>query len=111
MNIEKFLADNKLRKGDLADYLGVVRSNVTTYIKTGRIPEKQAEILRSNDRGWDCSALNDEAQETKEEAPKNEDSMLRSELDLLRQIVNNQSAIIARYETIMKVVLGLDEND
>lgn len=101
MNFAKFLKDNGLRKSEVAEYLGVVPSNVTAYIKTGNVPAKNLEILRSNAKGWDLSALDEDAPENENEVARGEVELLRSELELLRQIVNNQSAVIARYEAII----------
>lgn len=106
---EQFLKDNNLKKGEVATYLEIAPSNITDYCKGGRIPDAQMEKLIRNNRKWDVTALLTPTS-AKDSMPKvtNADAMIQflyGEVEMLRQMLNNQSAIIAGYEAMIKAFI------
>lgn len=99
-NFERFLQDNKLKKQDVAEFLGKSASSMTYYCKEGNEPNEA--IVEKLAQKWDVSALR--SINTKKAIKEDTIQFYINEVALLRQIVENQSAIIARYESLMKVV-------
>ena len=53
-----FIANNQIKKKDLADYLGVSAAFITQLCQGLRgLPSDKLALLKRNDRGWDTSAL------------------------------------------------------
>ena len=56
-NFEKFLKDNKIRKQDIAVFLGVSKAFITQLSQgTRKLPEDKYSLIKANE-AWDCSAL------------------------------------------------------
>ena len=56
-NFEKFLNDNKIRKQDIAVFLGVSKAFITQLSQgTRKLPEDKYSLIKANE-AWDCSAL------------------------------------------------------
>ena len=56
-NFEKFLKDNKIRKQDIAVFLGVSKAFITQLSQgTRKLPEEKYSLIKANE-AWDCSAL------------------------------------------------------
>ena len=56
-NFEKFLKDNKIRKQDIAEFLGVSKAFITQLSQgTRKLPRDKYDSIKAN-KAWDCSAL------------------------------------------------------
>lgn len=54
----KFLTTNRLKKGDIADYLGVSRAFITQLSSGQRkLPDDKLALIKANAHGWDVSML------------------------------------------------------
>ena len=110
MDIEGFLAANKIKKKTLAEYLGISAAGVTSILRNGKMADDKLARLLNNDRGWDTSSLL-LAAPSKRDLLESEIEFLRGEIQALRKIVNNQSAIISRYEAIIQAVYKIKGED
>lgn len=109
---ETFLKDNKIKKIEIAQYLGIVPSNITKYCQGEPVPDCNLAKIKANKNGWDCSALTRPQPKKEKDKDRNDEAtieMLRYELETLRQVINNQSMIIARYESIISSMTGKND--
>lgn len=79
-DFEAFIKANNLLKKDIAEYLDVSNAFVTQLCSGARaLPSQKFALIKSNNRGWDISMLQEENSETSKE--KSIDSVYRELLD------------------------------
>lgn len=79
-DFEAFIKANNLLKKDIAEYLDVSNAFVTQLCSGARtLPSQKFALIKSNNRGWDISMLQEENSETSKE--KSVDSVYRELLD------------------------------
>lgn len=109
MNIEQFLADNRLRKTELASYLGIVPSSISAFIAKGELPDKHLPRILSNPYGWDVSALLDGSAPAQAENPLAlAIETLQNECEALRGVIARQDEIIARFDAFLRLYMEKD---
>lgn len=128
MDIKEFLYRNKLKQVELADYLGVTEASISKLVKGVSRPSKEnLRKILENPNGWDVSMLTGEgsiiagnnnggdavvnigARGTSKGASERvaaleaENEMLRTQVDLLRELSKSKDEQI-------KLLKGLQKN-
>lgn len=105
---EKFLTINKIKKKDIAAYLGILPTNITVYCKEGSVlPDKHIKRIKENRYGWDTTPLDEEPEVTPRAYAMRmdelvaENKLLRTENKSLNELVARLSAVITSYETLI----------
>lgn len=101
----KFLLVNKLKRKDVASFLGVSGAFITQISSGDRpLPEEKLALIKANAYGWDFSML------TQQESSHQEDAIAEKGLvDYLERKVENQDALIRElYQKIGMLEAKLD---
>lgn len=107
---EKFLTLNRIKKKDIADYLGICSSNIAVYCghNARMLPQKHVTKIKNNTNGWNCAPFDEPGPIDFEYHSKSmkellkENDQLQEKIVALEQIIANQSAVITSYERMIR---------